>query len=94
MARAYAAPGRKDDAIREGRKAVELLPLSRDAFDGSYYLQELAVVYAETGETDAAVRELEHLQTIPSLESLPRPPIDGKWAGLRATPRFQVLVAR
>jgi tetratricopeptide (TPR) repeat protein len=94
LARAYAALGRKEDAIREARKAVELLPLSRDAFDGSYYLQELAVVYAETGETDAAVRELQHLLTIPSLESLPRLLVDGKWAGLRATPSFQALIAR
>ena len=94
LARAYAALGRKEDAIREARKAVELLPLARDAFDGSYYLQELSVVYAETGETDAAMREVEHLLAIPSLASVPRLRIDGKWVPLRTLPRFQTLVAR
>lgn len=34
LGRAYAGMGRKDDALREGRKALELLPVSRDAFDG------------------------------------------------------------
>ncbi len=94
LARAYAGLGRKQDAIREARKAVELLPLSRDAFDGSFYLQELAVVYAETGETDAALREVEHLLSIPSLESPARLRADRKWAALWGAPRFEALLAR
>ncbi len=94
LARAYAGLSRNQDAIREARRAVELLPLSRDAFDGSFYLQELAAVYAETGETDAAVHELEHLLSIPSLESPARLRVDGKWAALRGQPAFEALLTR
>ena len=42
-----AALGRKEDAIEEGRRAVELLPISRDAFDGPGIATNLAVVYAK-----------------------------------------------
>lgn len=63
---AYAALGRREEAVREGKKAVELLPLSADAFYGLPYLQDLAFIYALNGDAGAAVEVLEHLLTVPS----------------------------
>ena len=47
--------GRKDDAIREGRRAVELKPESKDAVDGAIMNSYLALIYARTGEKDQAI---------------------------------------
>ena len=63
---AYAGIGQKDEAIREGKKAVELLPLSKDAAYGIPYAQDLAVIYTMTGEHNAALDQIEHLLSIPS----------------------------
>ena len=53
-----AALGRKDDAIREARRAVELRPISQDAMDGPTHVYSLAVVYAWTDESDLAFEQL------------------------------------
>ena len=50
----YAFMGRKDDAIREGRRAVELKPESKDAVDGVIVNCYLALIYARVGEKDLA----------------------------------------
>src|SRR5262249_21639986 len=49
-----AALGRKEEAIREGRRAVELLPVAKDAVTGGLLLEHLAVIYAWTGEKNLA----------------------------------------
>lgn len=51
----YAGFGRTEDAIREGRKAVQLLPVSKDAYDGTDWLAYLARIYVMVGEYDAAI---------------------------------------
>ena len=61
----YAFAGRKDDAIREGRRAVELKPESLDAFDGAIMNAYLALIYARTGETDLAIPLIERLLKTP-----------------------------
>ena len=48
--------GRKEDAIREGRRAVELKPESKDAVDGAIMNCYLALIYARVGEKDLAFR--------------------------------------
>ena len=55
---ADAALGNKDDAIRESRRAVELLPLSKDAIVGARLVEYLALVYAWIGEKDLAFEQL------------------------------------
>src|SRR4030095_1309176 len=47
-----AALGHKQDALREGRHAVELLPVTKDAMTGAELLRNLAIIYAWTGEKD------------------------------------------
>src|SRR5216684_1472275 len=58
-----AALGQKQEAIAEGKRAVELLPESKDAFDGPQGTAALAQIYAWTGESDDAFRLLDHLLT-------------------------------
>ncbi len=57
--------GRKEEAIREGRRAVELIPESTDALNGPQFAYNLALVYALTGEVDQAVNLIERLVHTP-----------------------------
>lgn len=90
---AYAGLGRKEDAIREGKRGVELLPISKEAWRGTYRVRDLAHIYTMTGEYDSAMDQIEHLLSIPSEISVPLLRIDPRWAPLRGTPRFQTAVA-
>jgi Flp pilus assembly protein TadD len=66
LAVAYAQLGRKADAVREGVRAVEILPVSRGANDGPDLQVDLAYVETLVGESDAAAKRLAYLRTIPS----------------------------
>ena len=60
-----AALGHKEDAIREGRRAVELLPVTKDAIIGPKLVQYLSLIYAWTGEKDLALEQLATAARIP-----------------------------
>lgn len=87
-----AALGRKEEAIAEGKRAVELLPESQDALDGPQATAGLAQIYAWTGEFDEAFRLLDHLLTVPSNLTVPMLKLDPAWDPLRQDPRFQALI--
>ena len=87
-----AALGQKQEAIAEGKRAVELLPESQDALDGPRVTEALAQIYALTGESDEAFRLLDHLFTIPSNLTVPMLKLDPAWDPLRKDPRFQALI--
>jgi serine/threonine-protein kinase len=89
---AYAGVGRKNEATREGRKATEMLPVSREAWRGTVLLQDLARIYVMVGDYDSAVNQLEYLLSIPSELSVPLLRLDPKWSPLRDTARFQKLL--
>jgi tetratricopeptide (TPR) repeat protein len=93
LAFAYAGLGRREDAIREGRLAVELRPASKDTWYGVDMLRNLAVVYATLGEADSAVNELRTLLAIPSGISVPWLRADPTWDPIRRDPEFQALLA-
>ncbi|MGH8164240.1 MAG: tetratricopeptide repeat protein, partial [Rhodanobacteraceae bacterium] len=61
----YAFLGRKDDALREGRRAVELKPESKDAFDGALMQAFLALIYVRVGENALAFPLIERLLHTP-----------------------------
>jgi len=61
----YGFMGRKDDAIREGQRAVELKPESKDAVDGALMNCYLALIYARVGEKDRAIPLIERLLKTP-----------------------------
>jgi serine/threonine protein kinase/Tfp pilus assembly protein PilF len=85
--------GRKDEALREGRRAVELLPVERDAFGGSDMIQLLSVICAWTGEKELALQQLDILTRIPSSVTYGRLKLHPFWDPLRGDPRFEKLVA-
>jgi serine/threonine-protein kinase len=91
---AYAGLGRKADAIREGKQALALLPVSKDAYRGAFHVEEMARIYAMVGERDAAVEQLEYLMSIPFDLAAPGLRLDPTWDSLRNHPRFQKLVSR
>jgi TolB-like protein/Flp pilus assembly protein TadD len=85
--------GQKQEAIAEGKRAVELLPESQDAYDGPQATTALAQIYAETGEFDEAFRLLDHLLAIPTHGlTVPMLKLDPAWDPLRKDPRFQSLL--
>jgi TolB-like protein/Flp pilus assembly protein TadD len=88
----FAGLERKEDAIREGKRAVELLPESKDAFDGPGVSASLAQIYAWTGENDEALKLVEHLLITPAGISVPLLKLDPVWDRLRKDPRFQALI--
>jgi TolB-like protein/Flp pilus assembly protein TadD len=87
-----AALGQKQEAIAEGKRAVELLPESEDAFDGPQVTATLAQIYAWTGEFDEAFRLLDHLLVVPNGLTVPMLKLDPAWDPLRKDPRFQALI--
>jgi serine/threonine protein kinase/tetratricopeptide (TPR) repeat protein len=90
-----AALGRKEDALREGRRAVELLPITKDAFTGAGLLSDLAVIYAWVGEKDLAINQLEEVLRIPSNYrdvSYGQLRLSPVWDSLRGDPRFEKLL--
>jgi TolB-like protein/Flp pilus assembly protein TadD len=89
-----AALDRKQEAIAEGKRAVELLPESQDAFDGPKSTASLAQIYACTGELDEAFRLLDHLLAVPNGVAVPILKLDPAWDPLRKDPRFQALIEK
>src|SRR5438067_4298188 len=87
-----AALGQKQEAIAEGKRAVELLPESQDALDGPGATATLAQIYAWTGEFDEAFRLLDHLFAVPSNLTVPMLKLDPAWDPLRQDPRYQALI--
>ncbi len=88
-----AALGRKEDAMREGRRAVELLPLDKDSLNGALAIEYLAVIYAWTGETAQALEQLKHAATIPGEVSYGQLRLHPFWDPLRGDPRFEKIVS-
>ncbi|MFN2507844.1 MAG: tetratricopeptide repeat protein [Chthoniobacterales bacterium] len=96
----YAFMGRKEDAIREGRRAVELKPESKDAFDGAIMNSYLALIYARVGEADQALSLIERLLKTPGAVDSADYSITvndlkyrWEWDPLRDDRRFQKLIA-
>lgn len=88
-----AALGRKDEAIREGRRACELLPVSKDSLDGPSYVTNLAIIYAWTGETELALQELAASAAIPCGVNYGELALYPQWDPIRHDPRFENILA-
>ncbi len=100
----YAYMQRKEEAIREGRRALEIAPETRDAFHGAMFAANLAQIYALLGEQEQAITLVERLLHTPG--PFPGPGVDSpsditladlrmrwEWDSLRGNARFQKLLA-
>jgi TolB-like protein/Flp pilus assembly protein TadD len=86
--------GRKEDAIREGQRAIELLPESKDAFEGPQFTVGLAQIYTWTGEKEQALQLLEHSLSTPSGLTVALLKLDPVWDPLRQDSRFLALLQK
>jgi hypothetical protein len=91
--------GRKDEAIREARRAVDLKPESKDALDGAIMNCYLALVYARVGEKELAFPLIERLLKTPGAVDSVDYSITvndlkyrWEWDTIRTDPRFQKLI--
>ena len=84
--------GRREEAIREGRRASELLPVAKDAMNGAHIMQFLGVIYAWAGEKDLAIKQIAATLQVPSLLSYGELRLHPFWDPLRGDPRFENLV--
>ena len=88
-----AALGRKEEALREGRRAVELSPVAKDAINGVHMIEYLAIIAAWTGEKDLAFQQLTIAARLPSRVNYGRLKLHPFWDPLRGDPRFDQIVA-
>lgn len=84
--------GRKDEAVREGRRACELLPISKDAIDGSAFVINLAQIYAWIGQKDLAIEQIAEIERTPNRLSYGFLKLHPYWDFLRGDPRFEKIV--
>jgi TolB-like protein len=85
--------GRKEDAIREALRAVELLPIAKSSLHGPFLVTNLALVYAWMGERDRALEQLEIVAKIPSGPTYGDLRFNPCWDSLRGDKRFDKIVA-
>jgi TolB-like protein/Tfp pilus assembly protein PilF len=85
--------GRRDEALREGRRAVELLPAEKDALGGPVMIKYLALIAAWTGDKDLACEQLAIAVRPPSTISYGQLKLLPCWDPLRGDPRFEKIVA-
>jgi serine/threonine-protein kinase len=90
---ADAALGNREEAIREGRRAVELMPVSKNAIEGYLLIEYLALIYAWTGEKDLALQQLAVAASAPGFLSYGELRLHPRWDLLRRDPRFDKIVA-
>ena len=90
-----AALGRKEDALREGRRAVELLPVEKDSINGAHMIEYLAMIAAWVGEKDLALRTTRFLSRSVPLRGVTygELKLDPFWDPLRGDPCFEKIVA-
>jgi TolB-like protein/class 3 adenylate cyclase/Tfp pilus assembly protein PilF len=93
LAMTDAALGHKEDAIREGRRAVELLPVTKESIAGSLLVQYLALIYAWTGEKDLAFEQLAIAARVPGYLSYGQLRLHPYFDSLRGDSRFDEIVA-
>ena len=86
--------GNKEDAIREGERAAQLSPVSKNAIEGAAVVRYLAVIYAWAGDKDRAVQRLAETTYLPGSHItygyLRLHPL---WDPLRSDPRFEAIAA-
>jgi tetratricopeptide (TPR) repeat protein len=84
--------GRKQEALREARRAVELVPMEKDSLEGVRRVANLAMIAASIGDKDLAFEQLESIIGRPSPLSYGGLKLFPWWDPLRGDPRFEKLL--
>src|SRR5207249_6053197 len=85
--------GHKEEALREGRRAIELLPVEKDAINGPAMIKYLAMIAAWVGDKDFACEQLATAVRFPNSPSYGKLKLLPFWDPLRGDPRFEKIVA-
>jgi serine/threonine-protein kinase len=87
--------GRKEEALREGRRAVELMPVTKDSINGAHMIEYFAIIAAWVGEKDLACEQLAITTQIPAIGTIAYGQLKllPYWDPLRGDPRFEKIVA-
>jgi TolB-like protein/Tfp pilus assembly protein PilF len=85
--------GRKEEALREGLRAVELVPVEKDSINGAHMIEYLAMICAWVGEKDLACQKLAIATRLPSTLSYGQLKLLPYWDPLRSDPCFEKIVA-
>jgi serine/threonine protein kinase/Tfp pilus assembly protein PilF len=87
--------GKKEEALREGRHAIELLPMAKDALNGMHMIEYFAVIAAWVGEKGLACEQLEKITRLTGtwLVNYGQLKLSPVWDPLRGDPRFEKIVA-
>jgi tetratricopeptide (TPR) repeat protein len=94
LARAFAGLGRRDEAVRQAHRAVEIMPRERHALTGPESLFNLAAIHARLGEVDEALEVLENLLSAPSRYAPNMLEDHHRLRAIQADPRFIALMDR
>jgi tetratricopeptide (TPR) repeat protein len=89
---AYAGLGLKEKAVEAGERAVELMPVSKEAFRGAVRVEDLARIYVMVGEYDAALEQIKLLLRIPSRLSVKLLQLDPDWKPLWNLAEFKKII--
>jgi len=92
LAQVDAGLGQKESAVREAEHAIELMPISKDLYDGTLVLEGLAQVYAWSGERDRAIEIVQKLVTMPGYINYARLKLHPLWSPLRGDARIEKIV--
>ena len=87
-----AALARKGEALREGHRAIELLPVEKDSLNGPAMLFNLAIIAAWVGENDLAIEQLHRATQLPASRSYGELKLDPMFDPLRSDPRFEEIL--
>ena len=90
----HAIKGQPDSAARAARRALELAPVTDDAFAWGSAAHQAAGTFVRIGDYDTAIDQLEQLLSGPSWISVPLLRTDPLWAPLRGHPRFERLLGK
>jgi TolB-like protein/Tfp pilus assembly protein PilF len=93
LAQVDARLGQKELALQEAKHAIDLMPISKDIYDGGLVLEGLAQVYTWSDEHDRAIDLLRKLVAMPSYINYARLKFHPLWKPLRGNPQFEQIVA-
>jgi non-specific serine/threonine protein kinase len=90
----YAGLGEKQKAIEYEKQGMELLPVSKEAWRGSFRTEDMAIIYTMVGEQEKAIDLLDQLLSRPYDLSVTMLKLDPTWDPLRNNPRFAALIQK